>query len=245
MNELVLDQPCARGSKGARVRMIQEWLTLHRLAVVIDGDYGPATQEAVRRFQRHSGLGVTGTVDRKTYTGLVAPMAAALAPIAPGGRSLRRLVVAYARQHLRAGPREVGGQNAGPWVRLYMDGNQGVQWPWCAGFACFVLRQACAALAAPTPIQPSFSCDSLAASARVRGVFVPKASHGTAPPVRAGAFFLNRRTETDWDHTGIVLRVRNDGFDTIEGNTNDEGSREGYEVCRRVRGYGGKDFVRI
>ena len=34
-------------------------------------------------------------------------------------------------------------------------------------------------------------------------------------------------------------------FATIEGNTNDEGSREGYEVCRRVRGRGSKDFIRL
>lgn len=37
-------------------------------------------------------------------------------------------------------------------------------------------------------------------------------------------------------HTGIVERVNDDGtVDTIEGNTNDTGSREGYEVCRKVR----------
>jgi hypothetical protein len=37
-------------------------------------------------------------------------------------------------------------------------------------------------------------------------------------------------------HTGIVEKVNEDGtINTIEGNTNDEGSREGYEVCRRIR----------
>jgi hypothetical protein len=36
-------------------------------------------------------------------------------------------------------------------------------------------------------------------------------------------------------HTGIVEAVQGDKISTIEGNTNDEGSREGYEVCRRVR----------
>jgi hypothetical protein len=36
-------------------------------------------------------------------------------------------------------------------------------------------------------------------------------------------------------HTGIVERVDNDYVYTIEGNTNDEGSREGFEVCRRKR----------
>lgn len=36
-------------------------------------------------------------------------------------------------------------------------------------------------------------------------------------------------------HTGIVEKVEDDVIHTIEGNTNDDGSREGYEVCRRTR----------
>ncbi|BFM42680.1 hypothetical protein CFS9_13210 [Flavobacterium sp. CFS9] len=36
-------------------------------------------------------------------------------------------------------------------------------------------------------------------------------------------------------HTGIVEKVVGTKIHTIEGNTNDVGSREGYEVCRRVR----------
>jgi hypothetical protein len=36
-------------------------------------------------------------------------------------------------------------------------------------------------------------------------------------------------------HTGFVECVDGLNIRTIEGNTNDEGSREGYEVCRRVR----------
>jgi hypothetical protein len=38
-------------------------------------------------------------------------------------------------------------------------------------------------------------------------------------------------------HTGFVESVSGDGtmINTVEGNTNDTGSREGYEVCRRQR----------
>ena len=36
-------------------------------------------------------------------------------------------------------------------------------------------------------------------------------------------------------HTGIVESVAGGVVNTIEGNTNDEGSREGYEVARRTR----------
>jgi hypothetical protein len=47
-------------------------------------------------------------------------------------------------------------------------------------------------------------------------------------------------------HTGFVERVQGDKIFTIEGNTNDTGSREGYEVCRRVRDISScKGFIRI
>lgn len=36
-------------------------------------------------------------------------------------------------------------------------------------------------------------------------------------------------------HTGIVEKVEGNTIHTIEGNSNDEGSRDGYEVCRRKR----------
>ncbi|MBP8113816.1 MAG: CHAP domain-containing protein [Chitinophagaceae bacterium] len=36
-------------------------------------------------------------------------------------------------------------------------------------------------------------------------------------------------------HTGFVESVDGETIHTIEGNTNDEGDREGYEVCRRKR----------
>ena len=36
-------------------------------------------------------------------------------------------------------------------------------------------------------------------------------------------------------HTGLVEKIVGDLVHTIEGNTNDEGSRDGYEVCRRTR----------
>lgn len=43
-------------------------------------------------------------------------------------------------------------------------------------------------------------------------------------------------------HTGFVTKVENGRIFTIEGNSNDEGSREGYEVCRKP---GGRKFETI
>jgi len=227
------------------VRQVQEWLCLQGINVTVDSGFGPATEAAVKGFQTRRGLGATGIVNQKTWDALVEPMTNAMTNIPPGNRSLGGVVVAYAEQHLAEHPREVGGQNMGPWVRLYTGGKEGSEWAWCAGFACFVLRQAAKALSVAMPLPYTLSCDSLAASAKERGLFVsgkPQPPSGLIPP---GSLLLSRRTALDWVHTGIILASAAATFDTIEGNTNDAGDREGYEVCRRIRGYGAKDFVVI
>lgn len=239
MNDLGLDKSLQPGDKNGQVKLIQEWLSLHGEHVGIDGDFGPATQSAVKDFQNKVGLPSTGIVDANTFEQLIAPMRAALQPIAANNRSLGDLVVAYAQQHLVQHPREVGGQNMGPWVRLYMNGKEGVPWAWCAGFVCFCLKKASETLGEQLPIRPSFSVDELANSAKQKGRFVAQNEAG------AGSFFLVRKSPTDWIHTGIVVSTAAEAFRTIEGNTNDDGSREGYEVCARSRAYGKTDFILI
>lgn len=47
-------------------------------------------------------------------------------------------------------------------------------------------------------------------------------------------------------HTGFVEGIAGEYINTIEGNTNDTGSREGYEVCRKRRLISScKAFIRI
>jgi len=243
LQDLILDKSYKKGNKGKKVKLIQEWFCLHGFNICIDGDFGPATEYAVKEFQRRKGLEVDGVVGKRTFEKLIFPMTNALNLITRDGKSLGQMVNACARQHLKANPREIGGQNKGPWVRLYMNGNEGVQWPWCAGFVCFILKQACQSMGIPLPIKTSVSCDVLAANAKEKGIFLKESEIEDKAQITNGAFFLNRRTPTDWIHTGIVIRAEDEVFHTIEGNTNDEGSREGYEVCKRIRGYKKKDFI--
>lgn len=244
MQDLILIKECSKGDKGKKVKLIQEWLCLHGLHLAIDGDFGPATDYAVKAFQKQKGLTTNGIVDQNTFALLTKPMTDVLMPIAVEKKTPGSMVVAYAKQHLRQHPLEIGGQNKGPWVRLYMDGNEGPAWPWCAGFAGFILKQAFKTLNLSLPITPSFSCDSLAASAKTNGIFLG-GKEAVFTQITPGSLFLNRRTSTDWTHTGIVLKAEAEFFHTIEGNTNDEGDREGYEVCQRIRGYKDKDFILI
>jgi putative peptidoglycan binding protein len=230
------------GSSGLPVRRVQEWLTLRGYALAIDGNYGPVTREVVTRFQEDLSLEATGWVDEETFACLVQPMLETLRQRLTMSESVNTAVLDYARAHLKQHPREIGGQNCGPWVRLYMNGDEGSQWAWCAGFVSFVLHQAAESLSIDMPISGSVSCDTLAAQAKAAGLFLSEADAGNyeIPP---GSLFLVRRTETDWTHAGIVEEASEDFFRTIEGNTNDAGDREGYEVCARWRGYSDKDFV--
>lgn len=240
-SEVDFDRAVARGDRGLAVRKAQEWCCLHGHRLVIDGVFGPATEAGIKSFQRNAQISRSGRVDRETFDKLVAPMRRVLARPARHD-SFADTVSSLAKQHLAEHPREVGGQNRGPWVRMYMDGNEGRAWPWCAGFVTFILKQAAEATGSPMPIKGSFSCDVLAMQAKAANRFCKERDIRS----RAGsdtAVFLVRRTSTDWIHTGFTMGFGREVMETLEGNTNDEGSREGYEVCERIRSYASKDLI--
>ena len=233
------------GDRGRDVRLAQEWLCYHAFATGIDGDFGPATDSCVKAFQHRAQLPESGIVHPPTQSALLAPVDAVNAAIPVGAKTLGALVVAYARQHLKPHPIEIGGENSGPWVRLYMNGNEGREWPWCAGFATFVLRQAAKTMGVPMPHPYAFGCDLLATVAKGNGRFLRPATAAELASVRAGYLFLIRKTNNSWAHIGIVEAVQGETMLTIEGNTNDNGSAEGFEVCRRTRGIKDKDYLTL
>jgi hypothetical protein len=234
-----------RNGRGKHVRTVQEWLSYHRFATAIDGAFGPATEVAVRDFQTARGLRPTGVVDARTHAALVRPLLEVLQPIESAGRSFPELVLAYARQHVARRPIELGSENAGPWVRLYMEGRDGATWPWCAGFVTFLMKQAARYSGSPMPVPGSPSCDTLAAQAKETGRFVRERELARAGRPAVACVFLVRRTPTDWVHTGLVTRFEDRVIRTIEGNTNDSGSREGFEAVERARGYAAKDYIAL
>jgi hypothetical protein len=199
-------------------------------------------------------LPVNGKVNKVTWDALVAPLHTALSAPA-GGDTLTPDVAlkVVATQHVDQHPVEIGGPNEGPWVRIYCEGNDGLPWAWCAGFVSLIMQQAFFYQGLTAPIKGSVSCDSLAAQAKVAGRFVSGRSiaRGAVAWETLGAcsIFLKRRTSTDWVHAGFALDASGTRnaliFSTIEGNTNDEGTREGFEACRRTRGLGSGiyDFV--
>ena len=248
--------PLKRGARGPKVRQVQEWLTLHGLGVAIDGDFGPATEEAVKLFQARNMNGfiapdTSGCVGWYTWEFLTAQLRNAVCSpewFHEGDAGTR--IVAIAEHHLRQGPREVGGPNGGSWVRWYMKGKEGRAYPWCAGFVTTILRQALGHSRWDT-----FSCDELALKALGTAAFLRAPGPSERSQVAAGDVFLLRHPapegislRPDWYHTGIVTRVEPGGeaFHTAEGNTTAGGSPEGTCAMARVRAFNEfTDFIRM
>jgi peptidoglycan hydrolase-like protein with peptidoglycan-binding domain len=246
LNDAVLDREYGQGDRGRKVRLIQECLAFNGTAVKVDGSFGPATEFAVRVFQKKKGLAENGRVNQATMDLLIEPIRRAVRPISATGLSLGQLALAYANQHLAEHPIEVGGPNRGAWVRLYMNGMEGEDCKWCAGFVSHILASAAKTAGQPMPIKPTFSCDELALDAKKKGLlFSEKQVLDGTEPLTPGSIFLIRRTATDWVHTGIVLQSQGNVYQTIEGNTTDSGSPDGFEVCSRTRALKNVNFVRV
>ncbi|WP_051334040.1 peptidoglycan-binding protein [Mesorhizobium sp. WSM3224] len=244
--ELNLAAPIGPGSAKKQVKWVQERLYLAGFGLRIDGDFGPATQQQLKNFQQAKGLQATSLYAQAEHDLLTLPFVDALNPIQAAGRTIGDLTVAVARQHVAQHPVEVGGPNSGPWVRMYMDGEEGPEWLWCAGFSFFMLQQACYLLNQPLPMKRSVSVDTVVDRAKASGTFLTEKESKTADGrarIDPGSFFLVRASSTHWSHMGIVSASGDATFKTCEGNSNDDGSSNGYEALERVRNYTGKDFV--
>ncbi|NRB11371.1 MAG: CHAP domain-containing protein [Rickettsiaceae bacterium] len=147
-------------------------------------------------------------------------------------------MVYLANVHHSQHPIEIGGNDMGPWVRTYMSGQEGAGESWCAGFASFIMLQAATILGVTTPIATSVSCTNLAHEAQSKECFLAGAdiiNNKSYDKIKLGSLILFKEGN-GWHHTGIVIDVNNDGtLSTIEGNTNGNGSNDGYEVYKHVR----------
>jgi hypothetical protein len=141
--------------------------------------------------------------------------------------------------------REVGGKNAGPDVEKYLKClgmTKGS--PWCAAFVSWCVMQS-RGLSKP----PSWCSGSAVSLFQVAGrsktcVKVTPVDADFKAKVKAGYIWSRAQDDAaaaaarkgSWcqGHTGIVVKVDEVGFHTIEGNTNAAGSREGYGVYHKT-----------
>lgn len=127
----------------------------------------------------------------------------------------------------QVGVREVPkGSNWGPMVSLYLKA-AGLLKPayWCAAFVTWCIVAAGGKRS---------SLPKLAASTYWWMVWARNTGRNVNKPKRGYLFVWNVKGA---GHIGFITSVSDSGqtFETIEGNTNSGGSREGYEVARRTR----------
>lgn len=129
--------------------------------------------------------------------------------------------------------------NAGPAVESYLKSvGLGKGYAWCMAFVYWSVKEASKQLNTETPLIKT------AGVLRQWNEITPKMKVTKSP--KSGDIFIMDYGKGQ-GHTGFVVEVRADGsLKTIEGNTNDEGSREGYEVAYRIRKQSAiKGYIRI
>lgn len=122
------------GDKGENVKTMQRGLTTAGFAVTVDGDFGPATEKAVRQFQSSRGLLADGVAGFKTLSALNAAISDKLKPEVKPLPVKERLTRAWfwttqkAKYVLGAGGRS-------PWTNSPLTTKDGKLGSDCIGFA--------------------------------------------------------------------------------------------------------------
>jgi len=130
------------------------------------------------------------------------------------------------------------GSNSGPMVNEYLRSvglNPG--YAWCQAFVYWCYDAAAKKLGASNPVVRTAGVhDCWNHSKKGRAITkVPKAEVLLHPETVAPGDQIILSFGGNKGHTGIVEKAEGGRVHTIEGNSNNNGSREGYEVVRHVR----------
>lgn len=142
------------GSKGPEVKKLQELLNTTLLLnppLKIDGDFGRATNAAVKRFQAEKGLGIDGIVGPKTHKALNLYSTNNRPVVKPPPPPVVAPVVAVTNSWMKIANREIGqkeiaGKGNNPRIIKYhasttLKANSD-ETPWCSSFVNWVIKEA-------------------------------------------------------------------------------------------------------
>jgi peptidoglycan hydrolase-like protein with peptidoglycan-binding domain len=221
-----------QGQHSGCVTELQSLLNHHGAALAVDGDFGPATRNAVLDFQSSAGISVDGQVGPQTKAALYGVVAPPSSP-PPGGGASAMLSVAAAEVGTVEGSSRANSYGSSVGLSLSTR-----NYAWCAVFVSWVARQTGA-----TTYRDSY----------VKG-WVNKARAGQYHLSVTGSPRPGDIVAFDWnggsnfndgnEHIGIVRTTSGStsSFTTVEGNTGkpgggsdgvwikDRGTGRGYDV---------------
>lgn len=132
---------------------------------------------------------------------------------------------ALAQAAARVGTTEQGGNNRGPWVARFLAAvGLGQGYAWCAAFVTWTIKQA--------DELKHFSFPKHPASVLGWHEWARATNRLVSEPQRGDLFFW---LDGSTGHIGWITGVEGRTIETIEGNTNKAGSRDGDGVYRKRR----------
>ena len=151
--------------------------------------------------------------------------------------ALGRAALKVAEGEMKAGAKETGGNNLGPYVEKYLKpfGLKPPQ-PWCAAFVSWCIQEAAKELGIKPPLPYLVGARALLNHGR-------RLQLVTADPKEGDIVVWSRGNPAGpFGHAGLVLKRRGESLETIEGNRTPRVEKFKYTLRRMPRLLG---FVRI
>ncbi len=199
--------------------------------IEIDGVFGAQTSSAVRLFQTRYDLGVDGVVGSRTWLRLFRQTAPVVTE-PPTSLAAQTLEIAASQRHVRE-----RASNRGPEVDEYVRTiglDPAGQHAWCVAYVHWCFAQAADALGVSNPCLKIPGVLRHWAKVDPRRRIASAAAFDDPFLVRPGAMFIIDHGH-GLGHAGFVTAVTDGEIETLEGNTNRGGSREGDGVYAKRR----------
>lgn len=226
------------------VEAVQKQLNkIHCGPIEVDGDFGTQTFNAVKLFQSRNTdihgipLVVDGVVGSITWEVLFLNGSVPVVEEATNALFKEVLKIANSQLHVRENPRN---SNRGREVDAYLkaaglDAHRG-DYAWCMAFVYWVFEEACKNLGRSNPMLKTAGVLHQWNKTEYRK-FKTKDVVDNPSLIKPGFVFI-RNYGKGMGHTGIVTSVSGGYIHTIEGNSNNNGSREGigvFELTRKIK----------
>lgn len=210
----------SKGSTGPDVKQLQRRLNAFGYKLEEDGDFGPATERAVKRFQQACAIEADGICGPKTFAALEAAEAKLNAAATD-----RERVLSYAFSHL--GTTEPEGDDV--FIKAYNTASGAgfnLNVPWCQIFVWFCLSY----FNLPVPL--TASCTQARRWWREQGRW---RDVGDYDPQPGDIVYYDWGSDGDCDHVGILAEINDTDYTVIEGNTTAFDGQDGVALKRRFR----------